>query len=95
MSCSPLERLVKHDFRLDLLSCLVDGPLAVPALSARVGRPEAAVAYHVRLLESRDVVEQMGEGDDGGDDALFAATLDKHPAWVAEAVRTHRKAEAG
>ncbi len=92
MSCSPLERLVKHDFRLDLLCCLVDGPLVIPQLSARLDKPVTAVAYHVKLLETRNVVEQTGDGE--GDHALYAATLDKHPEWVAEAVRDHRKAEA-
>lgn len=93
MSCSPLEQLVKHDFRLDLLCCLVDGLLATPQLSARLDKPVTAVAYHVKLLETRDVVVQTGDGK--GDDALYVATLDKHPVWVAEAVKEHWKAEAG
>jgi hypothetical protein len=35
---SSLEAIVKHDRRLDLLACLVDGePLTVPKLSAETG----------------------------------------------------------
>jgi hypothetical protein len=83
-----LDGLIHHDFRLDLLCCLVDGPLPIPALSARVGKPEAAVTYHLRLLEGREVVGSVG--DEGDEDAVYAATLDKHPVWVAEAVKAHR-----
>jgi DNA-binding transcriptional ArsR family regulator len=86
---SSLERLVTHDARLGILGCLDGDRLTIPQVSGRVGKAERAVGYHLRLLAGRDVVEKMGDGDD----ALYAATLDKHPVWVAEAVREHRRAD--
>jgi DNA-binding transcriptional ArsR family regulator len=81
---------VNHEGRLDLLCCLLDGePLAVPQLSARVGRSLSEVGYHIRLLASHGLVEGTGGLDEGY--RLYAATLDSHPEWVREAVEAHRR----
>ena len=81
---------MKHDGRLDVLCCILDGgPLAVPQLSARTGRPRKVVAYWVELLDSFDLVEKVG--DPGGGEPLYAATLDDHPSWVWEAVKEHHQ----
>ena len=90
MSSSRLEAIVKHEARLDLLCCLVDGePLAVPQLSARTGRSLKAVDHHLKLLESFDLVDQAGHLDGG--EPLYTATLDGHPDWVRKAVEEHRR----
>jgi DNA-binding transcriptional ArsR family regulator len=87
---SPLEAILNHEGRLDLLCCLLDcEPLAVPQLSARVGRSLSEVGYHIRLLESHDLVEQTGGLDEGN--PLYAATVDRHPEWVREAVEAHHR----
>lgn len=92
MSPSPLEAIVKHDGRLDVLCCLVDDrPLAVPQLSARTGRSLTAVGHYVKLLDSFGLVETT-ENPDGGE-PLYAATLDRHPDWVREAVEEHRRSD--
>jgi hypothetical protein len=68
----------------------VDGePLAVPQLSARVGRSLTEVGYHLKLLQSHSLVEKTGGLVDG--DPLYGATLDGHPDWVREAVEAHRR----
>lgn len=85
---SPLEAIVKHDGRLDMLSCLLDGePLAVPQLSAETGLSMTAIRHHVKLLDAFDLVEKAGEL---GGEPRYAATLDDHPDWVREAVAEHR-----
>jgi DNA-binding transcriptional ArsR family regulator len=85
---SPLDRVVKHDGRLDVLSCLIDGePLAVPQLSAEIGLSRTAVRHHVKLLDSFDLVERAGEL---GGEPRYSATLDEHPDWVREIVEEHR-----
>jgi hypothetical protein len=90
VSSPALEAIVKHDGRLDLLCCILDGgPLAVPQLSARTGRPPQAVGHFVKLLESFDLVEKVGDLDGG--EPLYAATLDEHPDWVREAIEEHRR----
>jgi DNA-binding transcriptional ArsR family regulator len=56
---SPLEGVVKHGGRLDILACLVDGePLAVSQLSAETGLSRTAVRHHIKLLDSFDLVER-------------------------------------
>jgi DNA-binding transcriptional ArsR family regulator len=90
VSGSPLERLINHDFRLDILCCLADEPLPVMALSARLNKPVTAVAYHLKLLEDREVVQRVGDRED--DDALYVATLDETP-WIAEAIADHTEAD--
>jgi DNA-binding transcriptional ArsR family regulator len=82
-----LERLLNHDFRLDLLCCLADEPLSVPALCARVSQPPSAVRYHLRLLEGLEVVGRLGDDNS----ATYAPTLDKHPPWVTEAIEGHKQ----
>jgi DNA-binding transcriptional ArsR family regulator len=90
VSSSALEAIVRHDGRLDVLCCILDGgPLAVTQLSARTGKSLKAVSHYVKLLESFDLVEKIA--DLGGGEPLYAATLDKHPDWVREAVEEHRR----
>lgn len=90
MSISALEAIVKHDGRLDVLCCILDdGPLAVPQLSARTGSPVSAVGHWVKLLDSFGLVEKLG--DLGGEEPLYAVTLDEHPDWVREAIEEHRR----
>jgi len=91
VSSSTLEAIVKHDARLDLLCCLVDGEsLTVPQLSARTGRSLKAVSHNIKLLESIDLVEKAGEP--GGREPRYGASLDGHPDWVRETVEEHRQA---
>jgi hypothetical protein len=86
---SPPERVVKHDVRLDILCCLVDGKsLTAMQLSARIGKPLREVAYHVKLLDSHDLVTRTGA--QFGEHPLYAATLDGHDEWVREAIEEHR-----
>lgn len=89
MNSTPLETIVKHDGRLNLLCCLLDGgPLSVPQIAARIGESSQAVRYWANLLDSFDLVEKRDALGDGG--PVYAATLDDHPEWVREAVRQHR-----
>jgi hypothetical protein len=85
-----LEAIVKHEGRLDVLCCILDGgPLAVPQLSARTGDSPQAVGHNVQLLESFGLVEKIADLD--GSEPLYVATLDKHPRWVWQAVEKHRR----
>jgi hypothetical protein len=85
-----MEAIVKHDGRLDVLCCILDGgPLAASQLSARIGRPLKAVDHYVKLLDSFGLVKKLGDLDGG--EPLYAATLDEHPDWVREAVEGHRR----
>jgi len=84
-----LETIVKHDGRLNLLCCLLDGaPLSVPQIAARIGESSQAVSYWVNLLDSFNLVEKRDSLGDGR--PVYTATLDDHPEWVREAVRQHR-----
>ena len=90
MTSSSLEAIVKHDGRLDVLCCILDGgPLAIPQLSARTRSSRKAVGHWIKLLDQFDLVERVG--DPGGGEPLYAATLDEHPDWVREAVEKHRR----
>jgi hypothetical protein len=90
VSLSPLEAIVKHDGRLDVLCCILDGgPLAVPQVSARIGGSPKVVGHWVRLLEVFDLVEKIGDLDGG--EPLYVATLDGHPDWVRREVEQHRR----
>jgi DNA-binding transcriptional ArsR family regulator len=90
MSPAALEAIVKHDGRLNVLCCLLDGgPLAIPQVSARIGKPLDAVGHWVKLLESFGLVEKIG--DLGGGEPLYAVTLDDQPDWIREAVEEHRR----
>jgi hypothetical protein len=85
-----LETIVKHDGRLDLLCCLLDGgPSAVPQLTARTGESSQAVRYWVKLLDSFNLVEKLADLDGG--EPLYAVTLDEHPDWVRETIEEHRR----
>jgi predicted transcriptional regulator len=87
---SALEAIVRHDGRLDVLCCILDsGPLAVPQLSARTGHPTKLVAHYMRLFESFDLVDKLGDLDGG--EPLYAVTLDEHADWVRETVEEHRR----
>jgi DNA-binding transcriptional ArsR family regulator len=89
VSWSPLERVVMHDGRLNVLCCLLDGThLSVRQLAARTGAPPRAVSYWITLLHSVDLVERQAVLEDG--EPLYEATLDDHPEWVREAVCRHR-----
>jgi len=91
VSSSGLEAIVKHDGRLDVLCCILDGgPLAIPQLSARTGRPLNVVGHWVKLLDSFGLIEKIGDFEDGGE-PLYATTLDEHPDWVREAIEEHRR----
>jgi hypothetical protein len=90
VSSSALEAIVMHDGRLDVLCCILDGgPLAVAQLSALTGHPPKLVAHYIRLLESFDLVDRVG--DLGGGESLYVATLEEHADWVREAVEEHRR----
>lgn len=81
---------MKHDGRLDVLCCILDGgPLAVPQLSARTSKSLKAVGHYVKLLESFGIIEKIADLDGG--EPLYVATLDEHPDWVREAVEEHRR----
>lgn len=89
MSSPVLEAIVRHEGRLDVLCCIIDGgPLAVAQISARIGQPARLVRHWVELLDRFDLVEKLGALD--GSEPLFAATLDDHPDWVRAAVDAHR-----
>jgi DNA-binding transcriptional ArsR family regulator len=86
---SSLEGIVKHDNRLAVLACLVEGePLAAPRLSAETGLSMTAIRYHVTLLVSCDLIE---EDVDLGGEPRYRASLDEHPAWVREAVERYKR----
>ncbi len=86
---APLKAIVRHDGRLDVLCCLIDGaPLAVPQLSAMTGLPTKAVSHFVDLLCSFDLVEKVGSA--GGQEPLYTIALDGHPDWVRAAIEGHR-----
>lgn len=81
---------MRHDGRLDVLCCILDGgPLTIQQISARIGSSLRSVAYWLSLLESFDLVTKVDELDGG--EPIFAASLDGHPDWVHEAVEDHRR----
>jgi DNA-binding transcriptional ArsR family regulator len=89
MNPSALERVVKHDGRLNVLCCLLDeGPLSVTQIAARIGETPQAVRYWLTLLHSFGVVEQEGTLDAVA--PLYTAALADQPEWVRTAVREHR-----
>jgi DNA-binding transcriptional ArsR family regulator len=89
MSPEALEAIVNHDGRLDVLCCILDaGPLAVPQLSARTGKPPHVVGHWVKLLESFGLVEKTIDIEGGV--TLYAIALDDQPDWVREAIEKHR-----
>lgn len=86
---SSLESLVRHDFRLDILCCLVQESLTATQICARTGKPQTAVVFHIKLLGMGGLVSKQGDGVD----ALYTATLGDHPTWVAEAVIEHSQSD--
>lgn len=85
-----LEAIVKHEFRLDILICLIaEGPMDVGRLAARIGKPESAIKYHVERLLECDVVER----DDVTGVTRYTPTLSHHPDWVLEQVMKHYRGE--
>lgn len=89
MSSARLEAIVRHDGRLKVLCCLLDGgPLGIPQVAARISEPVQTVRYWMRLLESFSLVEKVG--DLGSGEPLFVVTLGEHPDWVREAIDEHR-----
>jgi hypothetical protein len=90
MSSPRLEAIVRHDGRLNVMCCLLDGgPLSVPQLAARTGETPQPVRYWVNLLDAFGLVERLGDLDRG--EPLYALTLDAHPEWVRGAVKQHRQ----
>lgn len=89
MDSARLEAIVKHDGRLDVLCCLLDGgPLAISQVATRINKPDQTVRYWMRLLESYGLIEKVGDRD--GRKPLFAVTLEDQPDWVEEAIEAHR-----
>ena len=91
MNPSPLKTILRHEGRLDVLCCLIDGDaLAIPQLSARTGRSLKAVSHCIKVLEAFDLV---GKGDArDGSETFYVANLDRHPDWVLRAIEEHRRA---
>lgn len=88
---SLLERIVMHESRLTILSCLVEsGALTLAQVSAGTGRPTPTVAYHLELLGEHGLVAREGDGGEL-EATCFEVTLDEQPEWVAGAVRDHRQ----
>lgn len=84
----PLEEILRHRGRLDILCCLAEGrPLAAEQLSARTGQPRAAVMHQLELLEIFDLVDKLG--DRGGGEPLYTLDLDRQPEWIQEAIEGH------
>lgn len=90
MKFSPLERIVRHDFRLDILCCLDGEALTIPQLSARIGKNEKHVAHHMKMLDSFELVGQAGETE--AEQKLYSARIREHPTWVVRAINEHRLA---
>jgi len=89
-STPALEAMVRHEGRLDVLCCILDGgPLAAAQVSARIGRSARLVGHWLDLLDSFGLVEKIGALNGG--EPLYAATLDDHPDWVRAAVAKHRR----
>lgn len=85
---APLKAIVRHDGRLDVLCCLLDGvPLAVGHLSAMTAMPPDAIRYYVGLLRRFGLVAEVHSD---GEEPLYVLTLDGHPDWVQEAIEEHR-----
>jgi len=90
VSPSSLEAIVRHEGRLDVLCCILDGgPLAAVQVGARIGKPNRVVRHWLELLAAFSLVDTLGALDGG--DPLYIATLDDHPTWVREAVIDHRR----
>lgn len=81
MRRSPLEKVLEHNGRLDVLCCLLeDGPLVMSQVIARTGESFKAVRYWLRGLESFGLVEKLA--DPAGGEPLHSATPDEQPDWM-------------
>lgn len=90
MSTAALEAIVRHEGRLDVLCCILDGgPLAGPQISARIGKSARLVRHWLEMLDSFDLVEKLAALDGG--EPFYAVTLDHHPHWVRVTVDGHRR----
>lgn len=89
MSPDPLEAIIRHEGRLEVLCCILDGgPLGAVQVSARTGKPARLVRHWLELLDAFDLVETLGALDGG--EPLYVVTLDDHPAWVRATVAEHQ-----
>src|SRR6187551_1177667 len=62
ISPPPLERIVEHEGRLEILCHLIDnGPLTMAQLSVRTDTPLTAIRYHVTLLSSVRLTKKTGD----------------------------------
>jgi hypothetical protein len=88
MSPGPLEAIIRHEGRLEVLCCVLDcGPLTAVQIGARIGKPARLVRHWLELLDAFDLVEALGALDGG--DPLYVTTLDHHPDWVRATVAEH------
>lgn len=78
---------MEHPVRLDLLARLDRRPLTLAQLSARIGKDQLLVAYHVQVLASSGLVSEAGDDEDR--QTLYVARLKRHPCWVARAVNEY------
>jgi DNA-binding transcriptional ArsR family regulator len=85
---SPLRVVLENEHRLDLLCCLeAEGPMTVHGLSETTGKSLTAVAFFLDALEEHGVIRESGQHV--GQEPLYEACLDEHPAWVRKAVERH------
>jgi hypothetical protein len=88
MDPAPLEKIVRHDGRMNVLRCLWDGePSSVPEIAHRIGETPQRVRYWIGLLDAFQLLERKGGFVNG--EPTYVVTLDNHPEWVREAVRDH------
>lgn len=84
----PLESVVRHEVRLDILGTLAyGGPHTAAQLIEKMGVTLAEVSYHVKLLLAYDLVGKTDEEPEAT--ALYVATLDRQDDWVEEAITAH------
>lgn len=93
MSSSPLQSVVEHDARLDMLDCLDRKPQTIRQVSERIDKADRHVAHHMKMLVAFDLAKKTGDqGEDG--QPLYVADLKEQPTWVARAVNVRRRARA-
>lgn len=87
-----VERVLRHEGRLDVLCCLLDsGPLGAEQVSARTRKPRRAVDQCLQVLEQFELI--VAVGGVSGANPLYALNLDRHPEWVRETIEDHRAAD--
>jgi hypothetical protein len=90
VSSAALRAIIRHEGRLDLLCCILDGgPLSASQLSSRTGKPPAAIKHWIASLESFDLLDVVADPGEG--EPLYVVTLDEQPEWVREAVEEHHR----